>query len=124
MPLHDVLKGVALRFLEVVATVQRVEPGVQEELGPVVALFCTAGVAEQEAAVREVVAILGEDEGGFGGGEVGEGVDDAVGGHDGDVFEHEGFEGAEDVGLDGEGGVGDEGVRGEGEEPGRVWVKG
>lgn len=122
MPLHDVLERVALSFLEIISPVQRVEPRVQEELGPVIALFATAGIAQQKAAVCEIVAVLGKDQRGLLSGEVGEGVDDAVGGDNGDVFEHKGLETLEDVRFDGERGRGDERVRREGEEPWRVWV--
>ena len=45
------LERMALCFLEIVTPVQRVEPGVEEELGPVVAVFAAAGIAQQEAAV-------------------------------------------------------------------------
>ena len=51
-------------------------------------------------------------------------MDHAVGRDHGDVFEHEGFEAADDVRVDGEGGCGDEGVGGQGEEPGGVRVEG
>lgn len=36
MPLYDVFEGVVLGFLEVVGSVQGVEPGVEEVVGPVV----------------------------------------------------------------------------------------
>ena len=54
----------------------------------------------------QVIHVLREDERGGGWGEVGIGVDDGVGGHDGDVFLHEAGEVGEDVCVDWKGGVG------------------
>ena len=119
MPLHDVLERVALGFLEIVAAVQRVEPGVQEELGPL-------GVADQQAAAREALAVLREDEVDALAFEVREGLDDAVRRHDGLVGDHEGFEfgGLQDYAGEGFAGVHDEGGGGEVEDPVGVWVDG
>lgn len=52
MPLHDVLQRMAFSLLEVVAPVKRVEPGVEEELGPVT-------LADKERALREALGVLG-----------------------------------------------------------------
>lgn len=75
----------ALRFLEVVATVQRVVPGVEEELGPV----C---VADEQAAAGEAVVVLREHEVYALAFEVCESLDHTVGRHDGLVGDHEAFE--------------------------------
>ena len=73
---------VSLGFLKIVAAVEWVEPCVQEELGP----FASA---EDEAALAETLAILCENEIDLVAFEVGEGPDDAVGGYDGLVPEHD-----------------------------------
>lgn len=119
MPLHDVLERVALGFLEIVAAVQRVEPGVQEELGPV-------GIADEQASARQTFAVLREHEIDALAFEVREGLDDAVGGHDGLVGDHEGFEfgGLQDYAGEGLAGVHDQGGGREVEDPMGVWVEG
>jgi hypothetical protein len=107
----------ALGFLEVVAAIQRVEPGVQEELCPV----C---VADQEAAACQAVAVLREHEIDAFAFQVCEGLDHAVRGHDGRVGDHQAFQlrGREDFVGEGFAGVHDQGCGGEVEEPMGVGV--
>lgn len=80
--LHDVFQRMALGLLEVVAAVQRVEPGVEEELGP----FSTA---QDQASARESLVVLGQDEVNPIAFQMAEGLDHAVRGHNGLVNEHE-----------------------------------
>ncbi|KAB8346042.1 hypothetical protein FH972_023094 [Carpinus fangiana] len=97
VPLDEMLEGVALGALEAVAAVQRVEPAVKEEPGPLAALDQHRVLAEALVVLREdklnavVVARL-------------ERVDDAVRGHHRHVGDHEVLEArlGGDVGVDGE----------------------
>lgn len=75
----------ALCFLEVVATVQRVVPGVEEELGPV----C---VANEQAAACKAVVVLREHEVYALAFQVCESLDHTVRRHDGLIGDHEAFE--------------------------------
>lgn len=119
MPLHDVLERVALGLLEVVAAVQRVEPGVEEELGPV-------RVADQQAAAGQPVVVLRQHEVHALALQVRERLDHAVRRHDGLVDDHEAFElrGREDFVREGLARVHDEGGGREVEEPLGVGVQG
>lgn len=96
---------VRLGLLEVVAPVQRVEPGVEEEFGPV-------PVAEDEAAGRQALLVLGHDKVNVVALEVRKGLDDAVRRDHGQVLDHVLLQvlGAHDVVDDVELGVHDERV--------------
>lgn len=93
MPLHNVLERVALRFLEIVAAVQRVVPGIEEELGPI-------GVANEQTSASQTLSVLREDEVDALAFQVRERLDHAVGRHDGLVCQHQAFQlgGREELG--------------------------
>lgn len=121
VPLHDMLERMTLCLLKVISPVQWVEPRVEEELGPAV----LGAVADQEGAVGEVVPVLRQDQTGFGQGQVGEGVDHAIGRNDGDVLAYEASDagGVENVGVERERGVCNERMWRESEEPGCLRVE-
>jgi hypothetical protein len=83
--LHNVLERMELGFLEVVAPVDGVEPDVQKVL-------CPLAVANDKAAWRQSVLVLGEDEVYAITLQVAECLDDAVGRDDGRIGHHGGLE--------------------------------
>ena len=101
--LHDVFECVGLCFLEVVASIYRVEPCVEEILGPL-------AVFDDEAAGCQTLFVLGDDEVYPVALEVGKGFDDGVWGYDGCVCDHEFLEArrSEEVRIEGDRGVHDE----------------
>ena len=112
-------QGVPLRLLKIVAPVQRIEPDVEKKLAPL-------ALPQHEALLAQALAVLGEHEINFIPGQAREGVDDAVGRHDGLVAQHQRLEplGRHDVLRKRQRGVHDDGVRGEGPEVGAVRVEG
>jgi hypothetical protein len=59
MPLDEMLESMILRFLKLVCSVKRVEPGVEEVLGPVVWRGGgERGVTEEEGGMSEIVHVL------------------------------------------------------------------
>ena len=85
MPLHHVLQSMPLRLLKVITPVERVIPRIQEELGPL-------SGSDQQTASRQTLPILRDDKIHPLAFEVGEGLYDAVGRHDGFVGDHERFQ--------------------------------
>lgn len=96
------LQSMALSLLKVVAPIQRVEPRVQEILSPV-------PTPDDHAAAGKTLLILAEHEVDPLALQVWERLDHAVGGHDGLVDDHEGFETPRlhDVRVEGDGRVHD-----------------
>jgi hypothetical protein len=101
--LNNVLQRMAFGLLEVITPVYRIEPSIEEELGPL-------SVPNHETARRQSILVLCDDEIYSVALEVTEGFDDAVGRYNGCVGDHVGFEfrGCEQVGVDGERAVHDE----------------
>jgi hypothetical protein len=104
------LQRMRLRFLEVVATVDGIEPRIQEVLGPL-------SIAHNEAARCDSILVLRHNHVYAVALEVSKGLDDAVWGDHGLVDNHEFLETRrrEEVGLQREGGIHNE--RGAVEEP-------
>ena len=70
------------RFLEIVTSIERIEPGVDEELGPIT-------VPQDKAAGRKSFLVLCEDKVHIFPLQMRERLDDAVGRDDGVVFNHD-----------------------------------
>ena len=99
------LQRMTLRLLKVITPIDRIEPSIQEELGPL-------SVPHNKATRRQSIFVLCNDEIYSVALEVTESFDDAIGRYDGCVGDHVGFEfgGGEQVGVDGESVVHDEGA--------------
>ena len=117
--LHDMLQSMGFGLLEIVAAIQRVEPRVKEELGPV-------SGSNDHAAAGQALSVLSQDKVNAAAFEVGKGADDAVRGHDGLVNDHERLQalGLHNVRLKIEGWVHDQSRRGQVKEEGCVRVQG
>lgn len=104
-----------LRVLEVVKPKQRIVPGVEEIARPLATLH-------NHAPGRQAVGVLGEDELDLLGRHVAVRLDNGLGGHDGDVAEHQRPQTVRggDVGLERERGVHDDAVLVEEPEGGAV----
>jgi len=92
-----------LGLLKVVAAVERVEPRLEEEAGPL-------AVLEHPAARRQAVLVLREEELDVAAAEMAKSLNDAIGRHDGIVLNHPLVQlgRVHNVGLDGAFGVHDE----------------
>ena len=90
-------QSVSFCFLKIIATIERVEPGVQEELGPFAPPY-------HEATLTETLSILREDQVDLVAFKVGEGSNDAVRRDHGLIPQHQRFEALliHDVGSEGE----------------------
>lgn len=78
----ETYQSMPLRLLEVVAPIQRIEPCVQEKLGPIASL-------QNEAALAQPLTVLRQDEINPVSFQVRECLDDAVWRHDGFVLQHQ-----------------------------------
>jgi hypothetical protein len=83
--LHDMLQRMEFGLLEIIAAVDRIEPHVQEVLGPL-------AIPQYETARCKPVFVLGDNEIDAVALEVRKRLDDAVGRNDGRVGNHEGLE--------------------------------
>ena len=98
MPLHQVFERMCLGFLKCIRTVQGIEPGIEEILGPAVRGGGRGrGVANYEGSVGKVVRILTDDQACPRGLDSRERMDDRIGGNHRDILVHQRLERLQDV---------------------------